>query len=201
MRHTGNTVIITDLDCPRIQFNSGYHDARFDVDAGRHAFSCRSADPRSMTCNTCTKDSHPLLPRLPPRAGKRRRRHQQHQSLVALAGDLDRRRPRRHRDPSASMRDRGIRRLPAPRTGRRHDPRRPPSDRRSTRTLKRKGQRAAIALTAAGRLEETHAANAGETWKRCYHRYRCARRYHDPTDRDADWTRRKSTPPPPSCGT
>ena len=28
-----------------------------------------------------------------------------------------------------------------------------------------------------------------ETWKRCYHRYRYARRYHDPTDPDADWTR------------
>ena len=26
MRHTGNAVILTDLDSPRIQFNSGYHD-------------------------------------------------------------------------------------------------------------------------------------------------------------------------------
>ena len=31
MRHTANAVIITDLDAPRNQFNSGYHDARFDV--------------------------------------------------------------------------------------------------------------------------------------------------------------------------
>jgi len=34
MRHTGNAVIITDLDAPRNQFNSGYHDARFDVGRG-----------------------------------------------------------------------------------------------------------------------------------------------------------------------
>ena len=38
-----------------------------------------------------------------------------------------------------------------------------------------------------------------ETWKRCYRRYRYARRYHDPTDPDADWTGLKSKPPPPSC--
>ena len=31
MRHTGNAVIITDLDSPRQQFNGGYHDARFDL--------------------------------------------------------------------------------------------------------------------------------------------------------------------------
>ena len=38
MRHTGNAVIITDLDAPRIQFNSGYHDARFDVGRGTPRF-------------------------------------------------------------------------------------------------------------------------------------------------------------------
>ena len=45
---------------------------------------------------------------------------------------------------------------------------------------------AAIALTAAGHLEETHAPTPHETWKRCYHRYRYARRYHNPTDPDAE---------------
>ena len=34
MRHTGNAVIITDLDSPRLQFNGGYHDARFDMTRG-----------------------------------------------------------------------------------------------------------------------------------------------------------------------
>jgi hypothetical protein len=38
MRHTGNAVILTDLDAPRIQFNSGYHDARFDVGRGTPRF-------------------------------------------------------------------------------------------------------------------------------------------------------------------
>ena len=28
-----------------------------------------------------------------------------------------------------------------------------------------------------------------EMWKRCYHRYRYARHYHDPTDPDCSWTR------------
>ena len=32
MQNTGNLVRITDLDSPRLQFNGGYHDARFDLD-------------------------------------------------------------------------------------------------------------------------------------------------------------------------
>jgi len=28
-----------------------------------------------------------------------------------------------------------------------------------------------------------------QMWKQCYRRFRYARRYHDPTDPDADWTR------------
>jgi hypothetical protein len=28
-----------------------------------------------------------------------------------------------------------------------------------------------------------------QMWKRCYHRFRYARHYHDPTDPDCSWTR------------
>ncbi len=34
MQNTGNLVRITDLDSPRLQFNGGYHDARFDISRG-----------------------------------------------------------------------------------------------------------------------------------------------------------------------
>ena len=52
MRHTGAAVIITDLDAPRQQFNSGYHDARFDLTHGAPRSSCRSVSPQNMTRNT-----------------------------------------------------------------------------------------------------------------------------------------------------
>ena len=140
MRHTGNAVILTDLDAPRIQFNSGYHDARFDVGRGTPRFLVPFGNPRSMTCNTSAKDSRRTTSTATASDWQAPKKHLQYRRLAALAGDLDRRRSRRHRDPSASMRDRGTCRLSTPRTGRRHDPRRPPSHRRSTRTLKRKGQ-------------------------------------------------------------
>jgi hypothetical protein len=55
------------------------------------------------------------------------------------------------------------------------------------------------ALTATGRLETATmppskrssvapTTTPHETWRRCYHRFRYARHYHDPADPDCSWT-------------
>ena len=46
----------------------------------------------------------------------------------------------------------------------------------------------AVALNRSCRgLERDHATTRAD-WKRCYHRFRYARHYHDPADPDCSWT-------------